>query len=90
MLRLFEGVGLLLLLVLIISQIVLPFSRGTRFFPSFRRRTPLAKTVDSAEKVAVDVTELAEAQEAIRAARDRVDEAAPRTNIARPRKPPKT
>lgn len=77
MLKLLEGVAALLLVVFVLTEVLLPFAKGTRFFPHFRAATPLQKKVRAIEEDVVEVTELAEANETLREASDRLDSLRP-------------
>lgn len=74
MLKLLEGLALVTLVVLLLTEVILPFAKGTRYFPTFRRRGPVDHAVRQAEDAAVDLTELGEAQDRLHSARARVDD----------------
>lgn len=57
------AVVIYLILLVAVTQIVLPYKRGTPLFPFFRKTTPLKEKVEEAEKELQEQTELAILQE---------------------------
>lgn len=65
-------VGILLLL-LFCTQILLPFLRGTRYFPFFRKKTEFDVQVENAEHALEETTELAILEKQLASIQARID-----------------
>lgn len=54
----FVGLGLsIFVLLVVITQILIPFVLGTPFFPQIRKKTPLKEKVEAAERELEETTE---------------------------------
>jgi hypothetical protein len=54
----FIGLGLsIFVLIVVITQILIPFVLGTPFFPQIRKKTPLKEQVEAAERELEEKTE---------------------------------
>ena len=54
----FVGLGLsIFILIVVVTQILIPFVLGTPFFPQIRKKTPLKEQVEAAERELEETTE---------------------------------